>query len=200
MIPIQLQPFTSSDIPAASYLTKLTWGEEMSLDNEALKNVLYEAMVRYYFRSTEFSFKLTDTGQLQGFLLAAPLALRDNSQAWLRQALAQFNGEEQDLVYNYLRYLSYNGQRVRALAQENALLLCLFLSCKAGVGSRLLQHVETIAQESGIKSLYLWADATCDYAYYHRRGYSEADNFQNKILPALGEQETWIYKKNLNKG
>ena len=200
MIPIKIQPFTSHDIPAASYLTKLTWGEEMSLDNEALKNVLYEAMVRYYFRSTEFSFKLTDAGELQGFLLAAPLAVRDNSQGWLQQALEPFNSAEQDLVYNYLRYLSYNGQRVRALAQENALLLCLFLSRKAGAGSRLLQKVEAAAQEQGITSLYLWADATCDYAYYRRRGYSEAAHFQNKILPALGEQETWIYKKKLNKG
>lgn len=155
-------------------------------------------MVRYYFRSTEFSFQLTDAEGMQGFLLAAPLAARDRSQSWLRQALVQFNSEEQDLVYNYLRYLSYNGQRVRELAQENALLLCLFLSRKAGVGSRLLQQVEAAAQVQGIKTLYLWADATCDYAYYRRRGYSEAAHFQNKILPALGEQETWIYRKALN--
>ena len=154
-------------------------------------------MVRYYFRSTEFSFKLTDAEGMQGFLLAAPLAARDPSQAWLKQALVQFNREEQDLVYNYLRYLSYNGQRVRELAQENALLLCLFLSRKAGVGSTLLRHVEKVAQAQGISRLYLWADATCDYAYYRRRGYSEAVHFQNKILPALGEQETWIYSKAL---
>ena len=157
-------------------------------------------MVRYYFCSTEFSFKLTDAAGLQGFLLAAPLAARDNSQGWLQQALAAFTGVEQDLVYSYLRYLSYNGQRVRAVAQENALLLCLFLSRRAGGGSRLLQRVEAVAQSQGIRSLYLWADATCDYAYYRRRGYSEAAHFQNKILPALGEQETWIYKKNMNKG
>lgn len=155
-------------------------------------------MVRYYFRSTVFSFKLTDAEGIQGFLLAAPLAARDHSQAWLKQALVQFNSEEQDLVYNYLRYLSYNGQRVRELAQENALLLCLFLSRRPGVGSKLLQQVEAAAQAHGIKTLYLWADATCDYGYYRRRGYSEAAHFQNKILPALGEQETWIYRKVLN--
>ena len=193
-----MQHFTPNDIPAAAHLTKLTWGDELSLDNEVLKNVLYEAMVRYYFRSTEFSFQLTDAEGMQGFLLAAPLAARDHSQSWLRQALVQFNSEEQDLVYNYLRYLSYNGQRVRELAQENALLLCLFLSRRPGVGSRLLQQVKVAAQVQGIKTLYLWADATCDYGYYRRRGYSEAAHFQNKILPALGEQETWIYSKALN--
>lgn len=169
----------------------------MALTNEALKTVLYEAMVRYYFRSTEFSFKLTDAEGMQGFLLAAPLAARDQSQSWLKQALVQFNREEQDLVYNYLRYLSYNAQRVRELAQENSLLLCLFLSRKTGVGSALLRQVEQVAQANGVNTLYLWADATCDYAYYRRRGYSEAAHFQNKILPALGEQETWIYSKAL---
>ena len=197
MITIPIQNFTLSDVPTAAHLTKLTWGDELPLTNEALKNGLYEAMVRYYFRSTEFSFKLTDAEGMQGFLLAAPLAARDHSQDWLKQVLVQFNGEEQDLVYNYLRYLSYNGQRVRELAQENALLLCLFLSRKAGVGSALLRQVEQVAQANGVNTLYLWADATCDYAYYRRRGYSEAAHFQNKILPALGEQETWIYSKAL---
>ena len=114
----------------------------MSLTNEDLKRVLYEAMVRYYFRSESFSFKLSDDDGMQGFLLAAPLSERDHSQAWLKKALAPFTCEEQDLVYNYLRYLSYNGQRVRALSKPEDLLLCLFLSRKSGVGSRLLQKVE----------------------------------------------------------
>lgn len=169
----------------------------MALANETLKNIIYEAMVRYYFRSTAFSFKATQDKKMLGFLLAAPLAARDKSQAWLQQALMPFANEEQDLVYNYLRYLSYNGQRVRELAQKNDLLLCLFLSRKVGIGSELLQQVETVAQKQGVNSIYLWADATCDYAYYRRRGYSEAGYWQNKILPALGEQETWMYRKAL---
>lgn len=194
---INIQTFTMADIPRAACLTKLTWGEELPLTNEKLKNILYEAMVRYYFRSEEFSFKLTDAEGMQGFLLAAPLCKRDESQAWFAEALAQFSSEEQDLVYNYLRYLSYNGYKVRALAQEDDLLLCLFLSRKAGVGSALLQNVEQVARVSGSKNLYLWADATCDYAYYRRRGYVEVAQFTNNILPELGEQRTWIYRKGL---
>ena len=159
--------------------------------------MLYEAMVHYYFRSESFSLKVSDDNGMQGFLLAAPLSERDHSQAWLKKALAPFTCEEQDLVYNYLRYLSYNGQRVRALSKPEDLLLCLFLSRKSGVGSRLLKNVEAAAKEQGIKKLFLWADATCDYAYYRRRGYSEAAQFTNKLLPELGAQETWIYSKEL---
>ena len=60
---------------------------------------------------------------------------------------------------------------MRELAKADDLLLCLFLSCKAGIGSTLLQNIETVAQEQGINKLFLWADATCDYEYYQKRGY-----------------------------
>ena len=71
---ITIERFTAADINEATRLTRLTWGEEMALANENLKNVLYEAMVRYYFRSSEFSYKMADgDGAMQGFLLAAPL-------------------------------------------------------------------------------------------------------------------------------
>lgn len=195
MLKIKLSKFTLADIQRAAYLTKLTWGDELSLADESLKNVLYEAMVRYYFRSEEFSFKLEDEHGMQGFLLAAPLQKRDKSQAWLKDALAPFSDKEQALVYNYLRYLSYNGQKVRALAKADDLLLCLFLSRKAGVGSKLLKNIEAVAQAQGINKLYLWADATCDYAYYRRRGYSEMMQFTNDIFADLCAQETWIYRK-----
>ena len=147
-----LSNFTQQDISCASHLTKLTWGDEMALTNDGLKDVLYEAMVRYYYRSKAFSLKMTDEDGMQGFLLAAPLSERDNSQSWLKQSLQHFECEEQDLVYDYLRYLSYNGQKVRALANPEDLLLCLFLSMKSGVGSRLLHNVEAIAQKKGVKS------------------------------------------------
>ncbi len=109
---INVIKFTPQDISCASYVTKLTWGDEMALTNDGLKDVLYEAMVRYYYRSKAFSLKMTDEEGMQGFLLAAPLSERDNSQSWLKQNLQHFECEEQDLVYDYLRYLSYNGRKI----------------------------------------------------------------------------------------
>ena len=197
---ITIEQFTAKDIAEAALLTLLTWGEEMALTNEHLKNILYEAMVRYYFRSSDFSYKMVDeAGVMQGFLLAAPLVVRDNSQKWLEEQLQGFATEEQDLVYNYLRYLSYNGQQVRKVAQPSDLLLCLFLSRKPGVGSKLLENVEEVARGHSITRMHLWADATCDYSYYRRRGYKETGHFVNKVLPELGQQATWIYSKEVSK-
>ena len=197
---IAIEQFTAKDIAEATFLTLLTWGEEMALANEHLKNVLYEAMVRYYFRSSDFSYKMVDEeGAMQGFLLAAPIDARDNSQKWLEEQLQGFATEEQDLVYNYLRYLSYNGQQVRNVAHKKDLLLCLFLSRKPGVGSKLLENVEDVARHHSIARMHLWADATCDYSYYRRRGYKETGHFVNKVLPELGQQATWIYSKEVSK-
>lgn len=197
---ISIERFTAKDIAEATFLTLLTWGEEMALANEHLKNVLYEAMVRYYFRGSDFSYKMVDEeGAMQGFLLAAPIDARDNSQKWLEEQLQSFVTEEQDLVYNYLRYLSYNGQQVRNVAHKKDLLLCLFLSRKPGVGSKLLENVEDVARHHSIASMHLWADATCDYSYYRRRGYKETGHFVNKVLLELGQQATWIYSKEVSK-
>ena len=197
---ITIEQFTAKDIAEATFLTLLTWGEEMALANEHLKNVLYEAMVRYYFRSSDFSYKMVDEeGAMQGFLLAAPIDARDNSHKWLEEQLQSFATEEQDLVYNYLRYLSYNGQQVRNVAHKKDLLLCLFLSRKPGVGSKLLENVEEVARHHRIASMHLWADATCDYSYYRRRGYKETGHFVNKVLLELGQQATWIYSKEVSK-
>ena len=197
---ITIERFTAKDIAEATLLTLLTWGEEMALANEHLKTILYEAMVRYYFRSSDFSYKMVDEeGAMQGFLLAAPIDARDNSQKWLEEQLQSFATEEQDLVYNYLRYLSYNGQQVRNVAHKKDLLLCLFLSRKPGVGSKLLENVEDVARHHSIASMQLWAGATCDYSYYRRRGYKETGHFVNKVLPELGQQATWIYSKEVSK-
>ena len=193
---ISIERFTAKDIAEATLLTLLTWGEEMALANEHLKTILYEAMVRYYFRSSDFSYKMVDEeGAMQGFFFFFFIDARDNSLRWLEEQLQGFATGEQDLVYNYLRYLSYNGQQVRKVAQPSDLLLCLFLSRKPGVGSKLLENVEEVARGHSITRMHLWADATCDYSYYRRRGYKETEHFVNKVLPELGQQATWIYSK-----
>lgn len=68
-----LSNFTPQDISYASHLTKLTWGDEMALTNYGLKDVLYEAMVRYYYRSEAFSLKMTDEDGMQGFFAGGAL-------------------------------------------------------------------------------------------------------------------------------
>ena len=63
------------------------------------------------------------------------------------------------------------------------------------MGGRLLENVEEVAKAQGIARMHLWADATCDYSYYRRRGYKETGHFVNQVLPELGNQATWIYSK-----
>lgn len=193
---MQVKHFTTADIKEASRLTFLTWKEEMQLPNVKLQKLLYEAMVRYYFRNQNLSFKLQDDKGMQGFLLAAKVSDAITDYDWLERALEKFTSSEKELVYKYLRYLDYNGKQIYELAQKDDILLCLFLSRKSGGGSRLLANLENTVQTMADVNLYLWADITCDYKYYLHHGYQVIKNFTNReLLTELGEQKTWIYKK-----
>lgn len=195
---MQLENFTIADIPQATELTFLTWGEEMELSNIKLKKLIYEAMVRYYFRNTELSFKLVDEQGMQGFLLAAKLSDKPHYEDWLEKSFRQFSDTEKSIVEGYLKYLHYNGEKVRQTALDaNDVLLCLFLSLKRGGGKLLLENIEQKASLQNIPQLHLWADATCDYEYYIRHGYLATNTFVNNILPNLGSQKTWIYSKKM---
>ena len=44
---ITIERFTAADITEATLLTLLTWGAEMALANEHLKNVLYELSLKH---------------------------------------------------------------------------------------------------------------------------------------------------------
>lgn len=67
---MQLEHFTLADIAEASFLSLLTWGDEMEISNSKLQAFIYEAMVRYYFRSSKLSFKITENGKMQGFFIS----------------------------------------------------------------------------------------------------------------------------------
>ena len=194
---MQLEHFTLADIAEASFLSLLTWGDEMEISNSKLQAFIYEAMVRYYFRSSKLSFKITENSKMQGFLLASAMDDAVTHLPWFRKGLKDFTQAEQDIAKGYIEYLHYNGEKVRKYARASDVLLCLFLSRKSGVGGHLLYNAELAAQKNGAAQVHLWADATCDYAYYLKRGYVQNTCFVNNVLPKLGEQQTWIYSKKL---
>ncbi len=54
------------------------------------KLFIYEAMVRYYFRSSKLSFKITENGKMQGFLLASAMDDAIMHVSWFRKGLKRF--------------------------------------------------------------------------------------------------------------
>ena len=194
-----IEKFTLQDIPSAAELTYAAWGKELAGEAAGFSKFVYESMVRYYCRQDAYSYKLTEQDGMAGFLLAARPEKDDVSNGWFARHMQGFDQRQQLLSRQYLAYLRYNGLQLKQQAKDEDLLLLLFLSKLKGGGSALLENVEEQAASAGLNALHLWADETCDYEYYRRRGFTITQCFTNKVLPQLGEQKTYIYSKKLEK-
>lgn len=192
-----IEKFTLQDIPMASALTYATWGSELAHETTGFSKFVYESMVRYYCRKDVYSYKLTEQGSMAGFLLAARPAKADASAGWFAQEAAGFSSRQQLIAKQYLAYLKYNGRHLAECSTAEDLLLLLFLSNRRGGGSALLENVEEQARAAGLNALHLWADETCDYEYYRRRGFAISKCFANNLMPELGAQTTYVYSKKL---
>lgn len=196
---MEIESFKLADIDEAAKLTYDIWGDELKAESLKFRHFVYEAMVRYYCRNTDYSFKLVDdNARMQAFLLAAKAGEHNHSGEWFLRQVYKFSQRERQLAQGYLRYLHYNGDQMLKRAKRDDLMLCLFLSKVSGGGKSLLQNVELKAKETGVRRMLLWADATCDYDYYLRRGFSQADTFTNNVLPEMGNLPTIVYSKELD--
>ena len=191
---LQLKPFTLADIEEAAQLTYATWGDELQAD-EQVKQVLYEAMVRYYYRNGDYSYKVVDAQGMQGFLLAGLPENGPYKGAWLQEAGRCLACSEQRLLDGYHDYLAYNALQLEKYVEQDALLLHLFLSRRPGCGQKLLQQLVELAAAAQRGSMLLWSDETCDYAYYRKNGFQQLAKFSNSKSAELGKLQTLIYKK-----
>lgn len=191
---LKVEPFTLADIPEASQLTYATWGGEL-VARPQVKQVLYEAMVRYYYRNGAYSYKVTDEEGMQAFLLAGLPGNNAGGEAWLARASSHLPLREQGLLQGYHDYLAYNGRRMERYVEEDDLLLHLFISKLPGCGHSLLQQVAGEGRSGQKKGMLLWTDETCDYAYYRKNGFQQLEKFRNAKSAELGNLQTLIYRK-----
>ena len=192
--PIVIDSFTASDIDAATRLSINNWGNELAKESAQLRQFVFEGMVRYYYRNSSLSAKAGDDA-MQGFLLACGYGDDDASKSWFASQVKQFTPHEQEVAHVYHDYLLRNGQELKREMGSDDVLMGLFLSRQPGCGKRLLYEVADKAQQQGKRSLYLWADATCDYDYYARNGFKVVASFENKNMPLLGNLATYIYQR-----
>ena len=193
---IIINNFTAQDIDAATRLSINNWGGELAQESAKLRRFVFEGMVRYYYRNSNLSVKAVDDA-MQGLLLAFEYSDDDASKVWFSAGAAHFNKREQEIAQVYHDYLLHNGQQLKREMGADDVLLGLFLSRQPGCGKRLLQEVAAKAEQQGKRSLYLWADATCDYDYYGRHGFKTVAYFENKGIPLLGNLATYIYRRDL---
>ena len=164
-----------------------------------LGRLVYEYMVRYYFRSAHFSRVMVPREaphDVLSFLLAYRPQEQTPAQDWLEKQLSKVSATDAQVALQYQRYLSTQSQRISDLAQEqNYLIAGLFISRRPGCGSPLMRALLEQAQNEGFDSLYLWADANCNCQYYQRHGFVQAARFEQSAFIEDQKLDIVVFKK-----
>lgn len=62
-----------------------------------------------------------------------------------------------------------------------------------GVGSTLLQRVETYFQDNNVKKFYLYTDTTCNFEYYEHHGFDRANEETIAMNFPTGNKKMTVY-------
>lgn len=192
---MRVRNFCDQDIIQATSMSLAAWHDEMPDEHEAFKQFIYEYIVRYYDINRRFSFSYANANdEAEAVLLSGFKHDAGNSSQWFEKESRRFSTRERQIALKYKQYLDHNGRITKSHANRSDLLLNLFISRQKGGGKALLQHLDNICRQCGLRNLYLWSDATCNLAYYAHNGFRKVAQFYNRIL--LEEPlNTIIYKK-----
>lgn len=194
----KIRNFEITDIREASSIAYEIWSPELEGVSERVKKVIYEYLVRYYYTYDTLSFSLLTEDKVKAFILTDDkIGANENANCYLEEQALTLTDTERKYLYDYKKYLDYNQEKVREKLVPNSVCVELFASVQKGAGSKLLNVVEGHCIENGVKYLYLWTDATCNYQFYDSKGYKVVDSYEG-IMDFNGEKTvTFIYRKEL---
>lgn len=192
---MEVRHFEDKDIKEAGRLAYEYWSGELPDNGEAIKRVIYEYMVRYYDRNRNFSFSITDDGELKGFILAFQKNDYTNCMDWLSSEMVKFSIPEQKLALDYDSYYQYNGTKTKEFIEINDMIVGLFVSNQRGYGKKLLTKLLDTCKQKNIQNLYLWTDMSCNYNYYYCNNFEEVTRFMTTHLFGGERLEMIIFKK-----
>lgn len=193
---MKIRQFEDRDLKEAEEIAYNYWSKEIPEENEKLKRMIYEYMVRYYDRNREFSFCIEDQ-DLKGFLLAFRKSDQNDHNAWLHENLRSFTTEEKALVMEYKAYFDYNGNKMKEHMHDNDIIIGLFISSEKGGGKILFQNLRKQCELQHIANVFLWTDTTCNYKYYYHNNFEEIARTNAIELFEDIDLETIIFKKQL---
>ncbi len=187
-----VENFADKDVEAASKIAHLVWGNLYENQPEKLQTLIYNFTLNYYDVNRKFSFALQDNG-LQGLILTNTKFDKNDSVNLFKEQAKSLDEKEQKTAVELADYLEACGKEVKAVMQENDIMIGLFISCQKGGGKMLLSKLIETCRSNNIKNIYLWTDTTCDYDYYQKNKFTLVkeikSNINNKNI------DTLIFKK-----
>lgn len=191
---MEIHRFTEAHLEQAAEIAAGHWGKETPSVAAQDHPLLFNYLVRYYFHpESAFSLAAVENGVLCGFLLAHLKSAGTNRAGeWLEPRLTP---ENRPAFERYCAYIDGNCAREMRAAGDREIILSLFASRRKGCGGLLMREFETACRASGVPSMVLWTDETCDFDWYSRNGFEEAA--RAPTFPALDGRQltTYIFRK-----
>lgn len=193
---MNVHEFTGAHLSAAGDIALNLWGDEIPEIPAEFTPTLYQYLARYYYRpDSSFNLGITEDGELQAFLLAAPAEHTGDSSAenWMSNRLT---GEaEKEIFLEYKKYLDTNFAAEQKAANPGEMSLLFFGSIRRGCGKRLWTEFEKRCHAHSIPSVILWTDDTCDFEYYYKNNFTEISRFQCPVAIRGHHFSTLIFRK-----
>ena len=187
-----LRDFLPQDLKKAEEIALKLWGDEGDFIPPFHLEKVYGFLVRYYyFPESSFNCAVTDeNGDLCGFLLAHTRSAAENTDSPENDALEH--------IQTYKAYLDGNKKAEEYFLRKDEVILLLFASIQKGCGSLLMKEFERRCRTTGIRSILLWTDDTCNLEWYQKNGFSELCRFP--AVPSLPGRllYTFIFRKELD--
>lgn len=163
-------------------------------------NRLYvEMIIRTNMHQNQEQFQLSENGELKAIAFCARKTDgKDNS--WYNSTWEKLPQKQKELFSKGRSYLLQMDQKVFSMMNENDVKLCLFVSLKAGWGSRifnaLLSHLKHTAATP--HNLYLWTDGECNVDWYFQNDFELVSQEEYKPFSTeKGAYMTYIFRKKL---
>ncbi|GAS82051.1 GNAT family N-acetyltransferase [Paenibacillus amylolyticus] len=181
------------DIDVVARMAYEFWGDTLKDETDEFKHFITEYSIRVDQVNYDYSYGYADPEPVAFLLVAKPY---DNEHAdeWYDEHVKHFSDREQKIAQEYQEYFTENAKALTKHMQPGDLKIGFLISTQQGCGSILMNHLEKICRREGGKTIYLWTDTTCNYAYYDKNGFEKVD----ECVHDLSDDDvltTMIYRK-----
>lgn len=135
------------------------------------------------------------------FLAAAFFARKTDAslaEEWFARESIRFPNEFKTASALSRDYLTMMDERTFALMNDDDIKLSLFVSCKPGAGSKILERCCEQLRREGWKNLFLWTDCECNWGWYLSHGFTLVQEDTYEPFSTEAEKyKMYIFKRKL---
>lgn len=150
--------------------------------SQPLSDFIYDFLVRYYLFDNDYSLVVTNSNEIEAFLLANSINDRNDSLQFYKENVTKLDDYDKEVALKYFDYLDKNTQIINHYIKNDSLCIGLIASNIKGLGRKLINELKSIAKTNNIKEIYLWADETCNTTFYKKLGFDVIYEYYSNLI------------------